>query len=129
MIAFYAPVIVNYGNFSRFVRSEAEMRKGNLLGLMANILVFGLLVLLLTASTKALFSETITSPTEIVRKVDDPLLSLVAAFTFLIATVGINVVANFVPPANDISNLMPRFLSFRRSVMIAATLAFIVSAL
>ncbi len=129
MIAFYAPVIVNYGNFSRFVRSEAEMRKGNLLGLMANILVFGLLVLLLTAGTKALFGETITSPTEIARKVDDPLLSLVAAFTFLIATVGINVVANFVPPANDISNLMPRFLSFRRSVMIAATLAFIVSAL
>ena len=34
-------------------------------------------------------------------------LTIIAAFAFFAATVGINMVANFIPPAYDLSNLMP----------------------
>jgi NCS1 family nucleobase:cation symporter-1 len=129
MIALYAPLIVNYGDFSRYVRSQSEMKWGNILGLMINIGFFALIALLVTAGARVVFGKTLTDPTAMIKLVDDPVLTVAAALTFFIATVGINVVGNFVPPANDLSNLLPRYVSFRRGGMIAATLAFVVSAL
>ncbi len=129
MIALYAPIIVNYGDFSRYVRSERDMRRGNILGLLVNSVLFALLALFLTAGTTVVLGSKMTDPTQIVGHIGNPVLTVVAALTFFTATVGINVVANFVPPANDLSNLLPRWISFRRGGLIAATLAFVVSAL
>ena len=129
MIALYAPLIVNYGDFSRYVRSESAMRWGNILGLMVNIGFFALIALLVTAGARVVFGKTLTDPTAMIKLVNDPFLTVTAALTFFVATVGINVVGNFVPPANDLSNLLPRYISFRRGGMIAAILAFVVSAL
>jgi NCS1 family nucleobase:cation symporter-1 len=129
MIAFYAAIILNYGDFSRYVRTEREMKLGNMLGLPVNITVFAFLSLLISAGTIALFGEHLTNPTEIISRIDNTALTVVAALMFFIATVGINVVANYVPPANDLSNLWPGRISFRGGGMIAAALAFVVSAL
>ena len=41
------------------------------------------------------------------------LLTIIAAFAFFAATVGINMVANFIPPAYDLANLMPSKINFR----------------
>ena len=41
-------------------------------------------------------------------------LALLAALTFAVATLGINVVANFVSPAFDFSNVFPSKISFKR---------------
>ena len=40
MIAYFAAVVINFGDFSRFVRSQGEMRIGNFLGLPLNIAFF-----------------------------------------------------------------------------------------
>ncbi len=45
---------------------------------------------------------------------------------FILATVGINVVANFVSPAYDLSNAMPKHIDFRRGGLISAVLALLV---
>src|SRR5699024_6189115 len=37
MIAYFAAVVINFGDFSRFVRSERQMKLGNLLGLPLNV--------------------------------------------------------------------------------------------
>ena len=129
MLAFHAPIIVNYGDFARYVRSEAAMKAGNVVGLLFNMGAFALLALLVTAGARVVFGETLTDPTEMIKRVDEPVLTVVAALTFFVATVGINVVANFVPPSNDLSNLLPRYISFRRGGLIAASAAFLVSAL
>ncbi|MFD0446921.1 cytosine permease [Streptomyces indonesiensis] len=44
----------------------------------------------------------------------------------MVATIGINVVANFVSPAYDFANLAPKYLDFRRGGMITAVLAIVV---
>ena len=129
MIAFYAPVILNYGDFTRYVRTEKSMKLGNLLGLPFNIAFFALIALFVTGGTVVVFGERLTNPTEIVGRVDNLTLTIVAALTFFVATVGINVVANFVPPANDLSNLLPSRISFRAGGLIAAFIAFFVGAL
>jgi len=49
------------------------------------------------------------------------------ALTFAIATVGINIVANFVSPAYDLSNALPRHINFERGGLITAVLALLVT--
>lgn len=129
MISYFAAVILNYGDFSRYVRTDGAMRLGNFLGLPVSVAFFSLIALFVTAGTVVVFGERLTDPTEIIRRVDSPTLTIVAALTFFIATVGINVVSNFVPPANDLSNLVPSRISFRVGGLIAASVAFIVGAM
>ncbi|MDL4862888.1 cytosine permease, partial [Halomonas elongata] len=65
----------------------------------------------------------------IIDRVDSLPLTIVAAVTFFAATVGINLVANFIPPAYDLANLFPRRISFRIGGLITAVIAFFVGAL
>jgi NCS1 family nucleobase:cation symporter-1 len=76
-----------------------------------------------------LFGEALTNPADIVERVDSLALTIVAALTFFAATVGINLVANFIPPAYDLANLFPKMISFRIGGLITAVVAFFVGAL
>jgi len=129
MIAYFAAVVINYGDFSRFVRSEREMRIGNFLGLPLNIAFFSLIALFVTGGTLVVFGEELTNPTDIIERVDNLALTVIAAIMFFAATVGINVVANFVPPAYDLANLIPSRIDFRIGGIITAVVAFFVGAL
>ncbi|MFC6671611.1 NCS1 family nucleobase:cation symporter-1 [Marinobacterium aestuariivivens] len=129
MIAYFAAVVINFGDFSRFVRNHAQMRLGNLLGLPFNLALFSFIALFVTAGTLVLFGETLTNPADIVERVDHKLLTVVAAITFFAATVGINLVANFIPPAYDLANLMPSRISFRIGGLITAVIAFFIGGL
>jgi len=129
MIAYFAAVVINFGDFSRFVRSEREMRIGNLLGLPLNMVFFSFLALVITAGTVVLFGERLTNPTDIVERVDSLVLIVVAAVIFFTATVGINLVANFIPPAFDLANLWPSKIDFRIGGLITAITAFFIGAL
>ena len=129
MIAYFAAVVINFGDFTRFVRSEREMKLGNLLGLPLNVAFFSFIALIITAGTLALFGETLTNPSDIIERVDSLPLTIIAAITFFAATVGINLVANFIPPAYDLANLFPRKISFRIGGLITAGVAFFVGAL
>ena len=64
-----------------------------------------------------------------VAKIDNTLLTIVAAFAFFAATVGINMVANFIPPAYDLANLMPSKINFRMGGLITAGFGFVIGAL
>ena len=79
---------------------------------------------MITGGTIAIFGEYIAQPTEMVAKVDNLLLTLIAAFAFFAATVGINMVANFIPPAYDLANLMPDKINFRTGGLITATVSY-----
>ena len=107
MVGYFAAVVINFGDFARFVKNEDEMRKGNLWGLVGNVILFSFITLMITGGTIAIFGEYVASPTEMVAKVDNLGLTIIAAFAFFAATVGINMVANFIPPAYDLANLMP----------------------
>lgn len=129
MVAYFAAVVINFGDFSRFVRSEREMKLGNLLGLPLNVAFFSFIALIITAGTLVLFGDALTNPADIVERVDSLPLTIVAALTFFAATVGINLVANFIPPAYDLANLFPSRISFKIGGLITAIIAFFVGAL
>ena len=126
MVGYFAAVVINFGDFARFVKNEDEMKKGNLWGLVGNVVFFSFITLMITGGTIAIFGEYIAQPTEMVAKVDNMVLTIVAAFAFFAATVGINMVANFIPPAYDLANLMPSKINFRTGGLITAGFGFII---
>jgi len=129
MVGYFAAVVINFGDFSRFVSDVGEMKKGNLYGLVGNIILFSFITLMITGGTIAVFGEYVAQPTDMVAKVDNMLLTIVAAFAFFSATVGINMVANFIPPAYDLSNLMPGKINFRMGGLITAGCGFVIGGL
>ena len=128
MVAYFAAVVINFGDFARFVKNEKEMRKGNLWGLPGNIFLFSFIALMVTAGTVSVFGETLTNPTEIVARVGHLGLTVIAAFAFFAATIGINMVANFIPPAYDLANLIPSKINFRTGGLITSIVGFIIGA-
>ena len=111
------------------IKNEEEMKKGNLWGLVGNVVFFSFITLMITGGTIAVFGEYIAQPTDMVAKVDNMFLTLIAAFAFFSATVGINMVANFIPPAYDLANLIPSKINFRMGGLITAICGFIIGGL
>ncbi|MFA0698134.1 cytosine permease, partial [Vibrio sp. 10N.222.49.C9] len=66
------------------------------------------------------FGEMIVDPVETVKRLDSGMITVLGALTFIFATVGINIVANFVAPAFDFSNVSPQKISFKTGGFIAA---------
>ena len=128
MVAYFAAVVINFGDFARFVKNEKEMRKGNLWGLPGNIFLFSFIALMVTAGTVSVFGETLTNPTEMVARVGHLGLTIIAAFAFFAATIGINMVANFIPPAYDLANLIPSKINFRTGGLITSIVGFVIGA-
>lgn len=126
MVAYFAAVMINFADFSRYSKSQRSMMLGNLWGLPANMILFSALALLITAGAAVIYGEKITNPTVIVERADSAVLSVIAALTFFAATVGINLVANFIPAVNGIANMAPRVLNFKRAGWITSLFALVI---
>lgn len=105
------------------------MTKGNLMGLPFNMILFSALALLTTAGAAVVYGEAIINPVEIVERADNIFFSIIAAITFFAATVGINLVANFIPAVNGIANLSPDRISFRKAGLITSVCALVIGGL
>jgi len=90
------------------------------------MILFSALALLTTGGAAVVFGEEIINPTEIVQRTDSVLLGIIAAITFFAATVGINLVANFIPAVNGIANLNPEKISFRTAGLITSVFALVI---
>jgi NCS1 family nucleobase:cation symporter-1 len=112
--------MLNFGDFSRYATTFEDVKKGNFLGLPINFIVFSLLTVLTAAATVPLYGELITDPIVTVQKIDNTFAILLGGFTFVVATIGINIVANFISPAFDFSHVNPQKISWRMGGMIAA---------
>lgn len=129
MVAYFAAVMINFSDFSRYAKDKNAMTMGNFAGLPLNMILFSALALLTTAGAAVVYGEAIINPTAIVEKTDSVLLAVIAAITFFAATVGINLVANFIPAVNGIANLNPQKISFRAAGLITSAFALIIGGL
>ncbi len=126
IVAYFAALLLNFGDFARFGKSEAAMKQGNLLGLPLNFLVFSIITVIVTAGTLKVFGEAIMDPVLIVERIGNPVVVIIGSITFIVATMGINIVANFVSPAYDIANLYPERINFRLGGLITSVLSVLV---
>lgn len=124
-ITYFAALYLNFCDFSRYATDEAALRRGNLWGLPVNLLAFCLVAGVTTTAAFSVYGEVLLHPDQISAKFDSWFLALLAALTFTVATLGINVVANFVSAAFDISNTFPSKISFKGGGLIAALIALV----
>ncbi|MBI1218134.1 MAG: nitrate reductase [Rhodobacteraceae bacterium] len=124
-VTYFAALYLNFCDFSRYATNEAAVRKGNLWGLPINLLAFCLVAGVTTTAGFTVYHEVLIHPDQISAKFDSVFLAALAAVTFAVATLGINVVANFVSPAFDFSNTFPSKIDFKKGGYIAALIALV----
>ena len=135
MFAYFSIVIVNFGDFSRFVKNENELKKGNL-SLLLNLIFFSIFAIFIVIGADIILNKNLqvmdrilVSPTDIIGKFDNIFLSVIALFFILFATASTNLIANFIPSQNCLINLMPSKLNPTSSGVIIGILGFFIGAL
>ena len=120
VVSYFSGPFLNFGDFSRYGQSMQQVKKGNFWGLPFNFVFFSLVTVITVSGTYSLFGKMVTDPLETVVMIDNTFVVVLGLLTVLTATIGINIVANFVSAGFDFSNIAPQKLSFRRAGMIAA---------
>ncbi len=129
MFAYFAIVIVNFGDFSRFVKNESELKKGNA-SLILNLILFSIFAVFIVIGADIILSQKLlnmerifVSPTDIIGKFDNVFLSIVVLFFILFATASTNLIANFIPSQYSLINFAPSKLNPTSSGIIIGILA------
>ena len=125
-LAIYGTLILNFSDFSRSSPCCKTIKIGNFWGLPVNILVFAGITVLLCGAQFQINGQTIESPTQIIASIPNTFFLVLGCMAFLIVTVAVNIMANFVAPAFVLSNLAPKHLTFRRAGLISATIAVLI---
>ena len=124
-VTYFAALYLNFCDFSRYAPDEGAVRRGNIWGLPVNLILFTLVAGVTTTAAYTVYGEVLLHPDQISAKFSSWFLALLAAVTFAVATLGINVVANFVSPAFDFANVFPRQIDFKKGGYIAALIALV----
>lgn len=113
MVGFWATLSLNIPDFTRFSRSQKDQIIGQAAGLPATMLLFSFIGIAVTSATILIFGEAIWDPIALLGRFNHPLVVIIAMLALTLATLSTNIAANVVSPANDISNIHPRRISFK----------------
>jgi NCS1 family nucleobase:cation symporter-1 len=116
-------LMLNYADFTRFAPSERSLRRGSLLGVPLNWVLFSVTSVIVSSASYAVYGKAILNPADLFEHLNNGLLLVVGALLLILATVGVNIIANFVSPAFDLANVYPKRISFRLGGLIAAVVA------
>ena len=124
IFAYFSIVIVSFGDFSRYVKNEKDLKKGNL-SLILNLIIFSFLsVFIVTGSDIFLnqkFSDLdriFTNPTDIIGKFDNISITVVVLLFIIVASASTNLVANYIPAQYSLINFLPTKLTLRSASFI-----------
>ena len=119
IFAYFSILIISFGDFSRYVKNDKDLRKGNL-SLILNLIIFSFFsVFIVTGSDIFLnqkFSDMdriFTNPTDIIGKFDNLQITIIALFFIVVASASTNLVANYIPSQYSLINLAPTKLTLR----------------
>nr|WP_263102067.1 NCS1 family nucleobase:cation symporter-1 [Kitasatospora sp. DSM 101779] len=126
MIGFWSTLSLNIPDFTRFGGSQKAQMRGQALGLPTTMTLFALLSVLVTSGSQAVYGEPIWDPIALAAKMDSTAGILFALLTVLIATLSVNIAANVVSPAYDLSNLLPKLVNFRTGAVITGVVGIVI---
>ena len=118
MIGFWSTLSLNMPDFTRFGRSQKEQAVGQVVALPTTMTVFALMGIIITSASAEIYGQPIWDPVDLVGRFESRVLVAIAMFTVVVATLGVNIAANVVSPANDFANLKPGAISFKTGGLI-----------
>jgi len=126
IFAYFSIVIVNFGDFSRYVKNEKELNLGNL-SLLLNLVIFSLLSVLVVMGCDIILKNNLvemdrilTNPTDIIGKFNNTFLTIIVIFFILFASASTNLIANYIPTQNSLLNFLPKSLNIKSAAIIIA---------
>ena len=132
MFAYFSILIMNFGDFSRYVKDESDLNKGNF-SLIINLVLFSLLSVLIVLGSDIILVKNfvevenlLTNPTDIIGKFDNTYLTFVALVFILFATASTNLIANYIPSQNALLNFLPKHLSLKSSGILIIFFSFFI---
>ena len=132
IFAYFSIVIVNFGDFSRYVKNEKELKNGNL-SLIINLLIFSFFAVFVVIGADIFLNKNLenmerilTNPTDIIGKIDNTELTVIVLFFIIISSLSTNLIANYVPTQNILLNFMPTKLNLKTSAVIITILGFVI---
>ena len=133
IFAYFAIVILTFGDFSRYVKNENELKKGNL-SLILNLLLFSSFSILLVLGADIILvkkmiaaEQLLTNPTDIIGKFDNTILTVFALLFIFFASLSTNLIANYIPSQNVLINFLPNNFSLRSAGFFIIIISFFVS--
>ncbi len=116
MFAFFSIVILNIGDFSRYVKNSSENSKGNFY-LIINLIIFSFASVFIVLGADIVMAKNfievdrlLTNPTDIIGKIDNNYLTIIAILFILVASGSTNLIANYIPTQNAFLNFFPKSL-------------------
>lgn len=125
VISSFSTLGLNIPDFTRFARSRKDHIVGQLFGLPITQFVFALMAVIITSGSLAAYHQAIWNPVQLIVKFHNPVVVFVGSLILMVATLSINVAANLVSPAYDLSNVFPRMINFRRGALITLVVSFL----
>lgn len=128
MVGFWATMAISISDITRFATTQKAQVAGQFIGLPGTMMFYSFVGIFVTcAAVVALPDVLITEdapwdPVSLISKFNSPAVVIFAQFAMLIATLSTNIAANIIAPANAISNLFPKRISFRTGGVIAGLL-------
>ena len=132
IFAYFSIIIVSFGDFSRYVKNEDELKKGNL-SLIANLIIFSVFSVFIVVGSDVFLnlrfldlSSILTNPTDIIGKFDNTLITVIAIFFIIISSASTNLVANFIPSQYSLINFLPNSLNLKSASYIILIISFFI---
>ena len=113
MVGYWATLSLNIPDFTRYAKTQKDQMWGQALGLNTTMPFYSFIGVAVTSATVIIFGREIWDPVQLLAEFKSPILVLLSMAALWIATLTTNLAANVVAPANSISNLWPRKISFR----------------
>jgi NCS1 family nucleobase:cation symporter-1 len=125
MVGFWGTLALNIPDFTRFARSQRDQMVGQAIGLPPGMGLIALASVITTSATVVIYGHAIWDPVALAGTLGGPFV-LLGLIVISIDTISCNIAANLVCAAYDFSSLHPRFISYRRGGMIAATIGVLI---
>ena len=132
IFAYFSIIILSFGDFSRYVKNENELKKGNL-SLILNLVIFSFFTLFIVTGADAFLKQDpenlnriLTNPSDIIGKLDNLLITNLVLIFIIIASASTNLIANFIPSQYSLINLSPSSLTLKSSSFIIVLMGFLV---
>ena len=119
--AYYSILILNFGDYSRYVKNYSELLKGNI-SLVLTSIIFSFFALFIVTGSDIYFktnsieiNNLLTNPTDIIGKINNTYLTVSVLIFILIASLSSNLIANYIPSQNVILNFLPKKMTLKTS--------------
>ncbi len=132
IFAYLSIMILSFGDFSRYVKNDTEIIKGNL-SLLINLLLFSIFALIIVLGSQIIFENRniqieriLTNPADIIGKFNNTYITATALIFILFASLSTNLIANYIPTQNVLLNFLPKNLNLNNSGFIIVVVGLIV---